>query len=82
MSVELDRIVINEVEYVLVHQTQTRVIEVVAPGPQGPRGYDGSLGLGGYPTQFNDIQPGDVLMFDGAGWTNENKTKISDGGNF
>jgi hypothetical protein len=78
----VDSVVINEVEYVVVHQTEARTVEVLTIGPPGPRGLDGGTGLGGIPTQFQDMQPGDLLMFNGSSWTNENKTQISDGGNF
>lgn len=71
-----------EPEVVVVHEVQSRVVRVVAPGPQGPRGLDGGVGLGGIPTSFQNIRAGDLLMFDGSNWTNENQTQIIDGGNF
>lgn len=69
-------------EVVVVHEVLRQAVQVTALGPQGPRGLDGGAGLGGIPAQIQSIQTGDVLMYDGTFWTNENKSKISDGGNF
>ena len=41
-----------------------------------------AAGIGGYVVTTSDLSPGDLLVFDGSVFRNENKTAISDGGNF
>lgn len=68
---------------VVVVQPQTEIVEVVAQGPQGPPGPGGTdTSLVGYPVHLVDGQPGDLLNFTGAAWTNRPSTDVTDGGNF
>ena len=59
---------------------ETAIIEV--PAMQGPAGPPGSVLLGGVEVELGSLTPGDCLVYYGGKWTNENKTSISDGGNF
>jgi hypothetical protein len=51
-------------------------------GPVGPQGIPGDVLLGGVECIFTGLTNGDLLMFNGSAWGNENKVHVSDGGNF
>lgn len=53
-------------------------IAKVVVGEQGPP----LSSIGDIPIAVSDLSHGDVLMYDGSSWTNENQRNISDGGNF
>lgn len=75
---------ISQAETVVVERPLLRMVEVVAAGPQGPRGLTGPpvTEIADVPISMTDLTPGDVIVYDGTHWTNENKQHISDGGNF
>ncbi len=41
-----------------------------------------STDIGGYPVSLSAIQTGDLLTFGAAEWVNEQRTLLTDGGNF
>ena len=45
-------------------------------GPPGPSS------IGGFPIDVEDLEKGDLLIFETQNWTNTNKINITDGGNF
>jgi len=45
-------------------------------------GVEGSALIGGYAVQASSLQMGDLLVFNGTKWINENETLVADGGNF
>lgn len=90
-SATAEIVVETSTSQVVIEAQPTRTLDIAAVGPQGPRGEQGPQGpqgvpgtaaIGGLPTEITDIQPGDLLIFSGSVWVNENKTTISDGGNF
>lgn len=68
-------------EIIEVGSQHVEIIEVVAAGPQGMPG-EAAVGIAGHPVNVSALSVGDMLMFSGAAWTNENVKSISDGGNF
>ena len=38
--------------------------------------------IAGHPVNVSNLENGDLLVFYGSEWTNENKTEVTDGGNF
>lgn len=58
------------------------VVTVAQQGPPGPAGPSGTANIGGFPTEIEGLAPGDLLVFSGDAWVNENKVKLTDGGNF
>lgn len=52
------------------------------PGPPGPPGPPGGALIGGHTVEVDDLRAGDLLVFNGSEWGNENKVKLTDGGNF
>jgi len=55
---------------------QTISIDRGIMGPPGPNT------IGGWPISVASAQAYDVLMFDGAAWTNTPQVEITDGGNY
>ena len=82
-SATAEIVVETSTSQVVIEAQPVRVIEVAAAaGPPGPKGEPGDASIGGISTEITDIRPGDLLIFSGSAWVNENKETISDGGNF
>lgn len=67
---------------VQVNQTSVQKVNVVAAGPQGPKGDPGLSTIGGYGFNFSGLTPGDLLSFSGSAWYNRDDESVTDGGNF
>ena len=64
-------------------EEKSSVVLATSQGPAGPPGPAGSAAdIGGYPIDVAGLHTGDVLIFSGASWVNENKVTLTDGGNF
>ena len=63
-------------------EEKSAVVIATSQGPAGPQGPAGDANVGGYPIDVADLNAGDVLIFSGVSWVNENKATLIDGGNF
>lgn len=54
---------------------------VGSPGPVGEVDWN-ELKIGGYPLMLDSLENGDLLVYNSQKWINQNKRKITDGGNF
>lgn len=51
-------------------------------GPAGRHGLPGESNIAGYGFDIDQLNQGDMLVFNGSAWGNEHKTSLLDGGNF
>ena len=65
-----------------VLQAQALVDEAATWAQAAAQSAADAAGIGGYAVTTTDLSTGDLLMFDGSVFRNENKSTISDGGNF
>ena len=63
-------------------EEKSAVVLATSQGPAGPQGPPGNSNVGGYPIDVEELRSGDVLIFSGVAWVNENKVTLTDGGNF
>lgn len=63
-------------------EEKSSVVIATSQGPAGPRGPAGDANVAGYPIDVAELRTGDVLIFSGVAWVNENKVTLTDGGNF
>jgi hypothetical protein len=65
-----------------VLQAQALVDQAATSAQAAAQSAAEAAGIGGYVVTTTNLSQGDLLMFDGSVFRNENKTAISDGGNF
>lgn len=58
------------------------MVTLVNTGIVGEQGPPGESGIAGYAVNLSSLKSGDLIVFDGVAFVNENKTEISDGGSF
>lgn len=65
-----------------VLQAQALVDQAATSAQAAAQSAAEAAGIGGYVVTVTNLSQGDLLLFDGSVFRNENKTAISDGGNF
>lgn len=78
-ATDQQRVVVEHGEQtLLIRGAEQRIQVAVNAGIVG----GGASGIGGFGVQISDIQPGDVIAFNGQVFINRRQVDLTDGGNF